>query len=80
MIPLNLCIMYDIRDYLKENLDKYKKYADQYKGQVSDKFILLESKIKEVLVKSLCNPFEWEYIVKASKTIMVDNDNNLCFR
>ena len=31
VIPLNLCIMYDIRDYLKENLDKYKKCADQYK-------------------------------------------------
>ena len=72
--PLNLCIMYDIRDYLKDNLEKHRKNVDQYKGAVIDKFILLESKIKEVLIKSLCNPFEWEYIVKASKTIMVDNE------
>ena len=58
--PLTLCIMYDIRDYLKDNLEKHRKNVDQYKGSVSDKFILLETKIKEVLVKSLCNPFEWE--------------------
>ena len=72
--PLNLCIMYNVRDFLKENLEKYKKFVDQYKGHVLDIFILLESKIKDVLGKSLCNPFEWEYIVKASKSIMVDND------
>ena len=47
---------------------------DQYKLAISDKFVLLESKIKDVLIKSLCNPFEWEYIIKAAKSIMVDNE------
>ena len=72
--PLTLCIMYDIRDYLKENLEKHRKNVDQYKLAVSDKFPLLESKIKDILMKLLCNPFEWEYIIKAAKSIMVDNE------
>ena len=43
--PLTLCIMYDIRDYLKKNLEKHRRNVDQYKLAISDKFVPLESKI-----------------------------------
>lgn len=74
VIPLNLCIMYDVRDYLLAKLKRFKINSDEYKGSVNDNFILLEKGIEDVIEKNLCNPLEVDFIVKAAKNIMVDND------
>ena len=73
-IPLNLCIMYDIRDYLTKALKWFKTNKKEYKGAIGDKFKLLEDEIQTVIEKSLCNPLEVDFIVKAAENIMADDD------
>jgi phage/plasmid-associated DNA primase len=74
VIPLRLCIIYNIRDYLTKELEEFKKNRDEFKGAVHDKFILLEGYIQDIIVKFLCNPLEIDCIVKSALDIMVDND------
>ena len=73
-IPLNRSIMYDIRDYLKDALRRFKTNKKEFKGAIGDKFKLLEDGIQSVIKKSLCNPLEVDFIVKAAENIMEDDD------
>jgi hypothetical protein len=66
-IPLNLCIMYDIRDYLTKALNGFKINKKEYKGAIGEKFKLLEEETQTLIEKILCNPVEVDFLVKVQK-------------